>query len=89
MKDRCPACYGAKKVMGMGMLMQNCRRCGGAGEVEITKPVFVAPVAKEVVVDDLPPSVEDVASINLISEKIRSGDLIEPKEKVKSKKGSK
>lgn len=38
---RCPRCFGAKKVMGMGCIYKDCDRCKGVGMIkqdEATSP---------------------------------------------------
>jgi hypothetical protein len=47
---RCECCQGRKKMMGLGMLMKDCRECLGVGFIE--KPVVAVKrvrKAKEVV----------------------------------------
>lgn len=40
--ERCANCKGAKKIMGLGMMMRDCSYCAGVG--------FVKPKAVEVMV---------------------------------------
>ncbi len=34
MIQKCPSCKGSKKVMRLGMVMQDCEQCSGAGQVK-------------------------------------------------------
>ena len=36
-RKRCATCYGSGKVMGGGMMMQDCEECNGAGKINVVE----------------------------------------------------
>lgn len=34
-KDKCPTCHGFKRIMGLGMVESDCKRCNGIGIIDI------------------------------------------------------
>jgi DnaJ-class molecular chaperone len=44
--DRCPACVGKKKIMGLGSMIKDCPECHGVGYVKVPE-VVVEPVKRK------------------------------------------
>lgn len=52
MKVKCDACYGAKKVSGIGFIYTDCTKCKGTGLIEAPKKP-ITPAASEPTVSGL------------------------------------
>ena len=39
--DRCPACLGRKKIIGLGNMIKDCGVCHGVGYVKVEEPVVL------------------------------------------------